>query len=334
MNIAIVNDSALAIEAIRRVLAADPRHRVLWTARDGREAVQQCATAAPDLVLMDMIMPNVDGVEATRQIMHAHPCPILVVTASVRENCGRVFEAMGAGAIDVVATPSLDDVAGRDALLEKIDLIGQLTGGASRAKLRQNHGPQALAPAVVLLGASAGGPAALAEILNALPRNFPASVIIVQHVDERFAGELAEWLNTRSVLPVRAAREGDRPVAGQVLLAAQAEHLVFGPGGILGYTPHPEATPYRPSVDRLFESALTGWTKPLVAALLTGMGRDGAKGLRALRDAGHLTIAQDEATSALYGMPKAAALLDAAREILPLPRIAPRIVDKIRSLLP
>jgi len=156
----------------------------------------------------------------------------------------------------------------------------------------------------------------------------------VQHVDERFAGELAEWLNTHSVLPVRAAREGDRPVAGRALLASRAEHLIFGAGGILGYTPHPEATPYRPSVDRLFESALTGWTKPLVAVLLTGMGRDGAKGLRDLRDAGHFTIAQDEATSALYGMPKAAAQLDAAREILPLPRIAPRIVDKIRTLLP
>jgi len=332
MNIAIVNDSALATEAIRRVIAVDPRHRVLWTARDGKEAVQQCAAAAPDLVLMDMIMPNVDGVEATRQIMRAHPCPILVVTASVQGNCGRVFEAMGAGAIDVVATPSLDDPTGRDALLAKIDTIGQLTSGSTLAQPPRSQASHAPAPAVVLLGASAGGPAALAEILGALPRDFSAGVIIVQHVDERFSGELAEWLHAHSALPVRAAREGDRPVAGQALLAARAEHLVFGADGILDYTPHPEATPYRPSVDRLFESALTGWTKPLVAALLTGMGRDGARGLRALREAGRFTIAQDEATSALYGMPKAAAQLGAASEILPLSRIAPRIVDKIRSL--
>lgn len=332
MNIAIVNDSAMAIEAIRRVLADDPRHRVLWTARDGGEAIAQCAAAAPDLILMDMIMPNVDGVEATRQIMQVHPCPILVVTASVQTNCGRVFEAMGAGAIDVVATPCLDDAAGRDALLAKIDLIGQLTSGSPVSR-PPRHDSGALAPTVVLLGASAGGPAALAKILGALPRDLPAGVIIVQHVDERFSSELAEWLNSQSALPVRAARKGDRPTAGQALLAARDEHLIFGAGGVLSYTPHPEATPYRPSVDRLFDSALADWTKPLVAVLLTGMGRDGARGLRNLRDAGHFTIAQDETTSALYGMPKAAAQLDAAREILPLNRIAPRIIDKIRSLV-
>ena len=144
----------------------------------------------------------------------------------------------------------------------------------------------------------------------------------------------------RIVVPIGAGSSMDivGRLLGQKLAETWGQTVIVdnraGAGGILGYTPHPEATPYRPSVDRLFESALTGWTKPLVAVLLTGMGRDGAKGLRALRDAGHFTIAQDEATSALYGMPKAAAQLDAAREILPLPRIAPRIVDKIRTLLP
>jgi two-component system response regulator WspF len=130
-------------------------------------------------------------------------------------------------------------------------------------------------------------------------------------------------------VPVRAAREDDIPTRGEALLAARSEHLIFRKGGALGYTPHPEDVHYRPSVDRLFESALTGWTKPLVGVLLTGMGRDGARGLKLLRNAGHFTIAQDEATSALYGMPKAAAECDAACEILPLNRIAPRLVEKV-----
>lgn len=332
MKIAIVNDSALAVEAIRRVVLSEKRHEVLWTAHDGREAVEHCAANKPDLILMDMIMPNVDGIEATRRIMRSHPCPILIVTASVRQNCGRVFEAMGEGALDVVATPSLDDESGRTALLAKIDLLEQFADVPKSPPPPRRREPGSLAPAAVLLGSSAGGPAALAEILRALPADLPAGVVIVQHIDERFAPELADWLNTHSALPVRAALEGDALGRGKVLLAARGDHLIFRRGGELGYTARPESAPYRPSVDRLFQSALIGWTKPLVGVLLTGMGRDGAKGLKGLRDAGHFTIAQDEATSALYGMPKAAAAIGAASEILPLHRIAPRIVEKIKAL--
>ncbi len=329
MKIAIVNDSVIAIEAIRRVVASTSRHDVVWTARDGREAVERCAQLPPDLILMDMIMPNVDGIEATRRIMRSHPCPILVVTASVHGNCGRVFEAMGAGALDVVATPSLDDEAGRSALLAKIDLLEQFTTPLESPGAAPRSGRRSRAPGAVLIGSSAGGPAALAEILGALPADFPAGIVIVQHVDERFAPELAAWLNTRSTLPVRGAAEGDAPAAGEVLLAVSSDHLIFRPDGRLGYTAHPEAAHYRPSVDRFFQSALIGWTKPLVGVLLTGMGRDGAKGLKELREAGHFTIAQDEATSALYGMPKAAAAIDAACEILPLNRIAARVAARI-----
>jgi two-component system response regulator WspF len=329
MNIAIVNDSVLAVEAIRRVVASEPRHRVLWTARDGREAVMRCKAEQPDLILMDMLMPNVDGIEATRQIMLAHPCPILVVTASVRGNSSAIFQAMGAGALDVVATPSLDDPADREALLQKIEQLERLAHDAIPTPVRAPREVGTPAPGVVLIGSSAGGPAALATLLGALSPDFPAGIVIVQHVDERFAEELAQWLHSRSAVPVRAAREDDIPTRGEALLAARSEHLIFRKGGALGYTPHPEDVHYRPSVDRLFESALTGWTKPLVGVLLTGMGRDGARGLKLLRNAGHFTIAQDEATSALYGMPKAAAECDAACEILPLNRIAPRLVEKV-----
>jgi two-component system response regulator WspF len=333
MNIAIVNDSLLAVEAIRRVVNSDPRHRVIWTARDGREAVAHCKIAPPQLILMDMFMPNVDGIEATRQIMRTHPCPILVVTASVRGNSSEIFQAMGEGALDVVATPSLDDEEGRLALLTKIDRLERLTADPVKPFTSFRDQSRTSASGAVLIGSSAGGPAALIEVLKAIPTDLAAGIVIVQHMDERFMPQLAEWLHTHSAIPVRAAEEGDEVRAGQALLAAHAGHLIFKPGGTVGYTPHPRSTSYRPSVDRLFETALTDWTKPMLGVLLTGMGRDGASGLGRLRESGHFTIAQDEATSALYGMPKAAAQIGAACEILPLNRIALRIVEKVSTFV-
>ena len=166
---------------------------------------------------------------------------------------------------------------------------------------------------------------ALTEVLGALPKNFPAAVIIVQHVDSQFAQGLADWLNEQSNLPVRVAREGERPVKGTVLVAGKNGSPVFLNGDTVGYTPNPVDYVYRPSVDVFFESVLKHWRGETVGVLLTGMGRDGAQGLKMLREAGHHTIAQDSASCMVYGMPKAAAALDAAVEILPLePNRPPR----------
>jgi two-component system response regulator WspF len=214
------------------------------------------------------------------------------------------------------------------ALLTKIDRLERLTTDVEKLPRTAVPKPAGYVSGAVLIGSSAGGPAALIALLEAIPSDLSAGIVIVQHMDERFMPQLAEWLNSHSAIPVRAAEEGDQIMAGRALLAARDDHLIFRGDGMLGYTPHPVASNYRPSVDRLFESALTGWTKPLLGVLLTGMGRDGANGLKKLREAGHFTIAQDEATSALYGMPKAAAQIGAACEILPLNRIADLIVEK------
>ncbi len=165
---------------------------------------------------------------------------------------------------------------------------------------------------LVVLGASAGGPAALASVLSSLPRDFNAAVVIVQHVDPQFSAGLASWLNHHSALPVRLAEEGDRPQIGEVLVAAREEHLVFTSSTRLGYTRVPVELSYRPSVDVFLKSVDHFWKGDVAAVLLTGMGRDGAEGLHVLRASGHHTIAQDRATSAVFGMPKAAADLKAA----------------------
>jgi two-component system, chemotaxis family, response regulator WspF len=184
---------------------------------------------------------------------------------------------------------------------------------------------------LVAIGSSAGGPAALATILAALPADFPAAIVIIQHLDPQMAAGMASWLAGQCTLPLTIAAAGDVPERGRVLLAASNDHLVLQPSGRLAYTPEPRETVHRPSVDVFFESVSSHWRDRAVGVLLTGMGRDGAQGLRTLRDAGHHTIAQDRDSSAVYGMPKAAAALDAAVDILPVTRIAPRLIRLVQQ---
>jgi chemotaxis response regulator CheB len=178
---------------------------------------------------------------------------------------------------------------------------------------------------LVAIGASAGGPAVLSQLLRGLPKTFPAAVVIIQHMDAEMAPGMADWLGQGSAMPVRLATEGDRPTAGLVLVAGTSDHLVLKSASRLGYTSDPRDYVYRPSVDAFFHSVGRMWHDAAVGVLLTGMGRDGAAGLKAMRDRGFHTIAQDAATSAVYGMPKAAARLDAAVDILPIERIAARL---------
>jgi chemotaxis response regulator CheB len=332
MRIAIVNDMAIAVEAVTRVVAQQPNHELAWVARDGAEAVKMCARDTPDLILMDLIMPGVGGGEAIRQIMAKSPCAILIVTATVQGNAGKVFEALGAGALDVVGTPVLgpDGLAGgAAALLAKIATIERLIRSEKAIKGQPPRREPAPIPTkadrLLVIGASAGGPAALATVLGGLPKDFRGAVVIVQHIDEEFSELMGTWLGEQSEMPVRMIADGDRPEPGTVLIAATNDHLIFIDAHTLGYTREPRAYSYRPSVDVFFESVVRHWEGDVVGVLLTGMGRDGAKGLKALREDGALTIAQDRATSAVYGMPKAAAEAGAAMEILPLEEIAPRL---------
>lgn len=340
MRIAIVNDMVMALEAVRRVVVGASGHQLAWVALNGEEAVSRCAADTPDLILMDLIMPKVDGVEATRRIMAASPCAIVVVTASVEDNSSKVFEAMGAGALDAVNTPVLEQPNAPDgagALLSKIETIRKLIGAAPAQKTvappfvaQASAEPQKL----VLIGASAGGPAALAKVLSQLPPDFAAPIVVVQHVDAQFARGLADWLSYQTELKVLLASQNAQPVPGTVLLAGTEHHLIFSSSGRLIYMNESVDDAYCPSIDILFKSANERWSGDIIAILLTGMGRDGAEGLRALRTNGHHTIAQDRDSSAVYGMPKAAADLDAASEILPLEKIGGRLAELVVSKVP
>ncbi|MFW6750459.1 chemotaxis response regulator protein-glutamate methylesterase [Pseudomonas glycinae] len=332
MKIAIVNDMPLAVEALRRALAFEPAHQVLWVANNGAEAVRLCAENTPDLILMDLIMPVMDGVEATRRIMAESPCAIVIVTVDRQQNVHRVFEAMGHGALDVVDTPAIGGGNPQEAaapLLRKILNIGWLIGEKTARSRPAPATPRSAASRqrLVAIGSSAGGPAALEVLLKGLPRHFSAAIVLVQHVDQVFAAGMAEWLASASGLDVRLAREGEPPQAGAVLLAGTNHHIRLLKNGTLAYTAEPVNEIYRPSIDVFFESVANYWNGDAVGVLLTGMGRDGAQGLKLMRQQGYLTIAQDQQSSAVYGMPKAAAAIDAAVEIRPLEKIAPRLLE-------
>ena len=333
MKIAIVNDSKAAAEVLRRIVTELSGFQLLWTAYSGEEALRLCETAQPDIILMDLIMPGIDGAETTRRIMQSRPCVILVVTATTVGNRDQVFEAMGHGALDAVNTPTLGangDMAGAEILLQKLRTVARLVAPAHHSATHRAASKAAVVAdtsnlTIVGIGASTGGPQALAQVLSQLPADFPAAVLVAQHVDEHFAPGLATWLQHHSAMPIKIAREGEALSRGGVWIAGSKDHLVYNEGGFLNYTPHPRATPYRPSVDALFASLAAPHRAMRVGVLLTGMGRDGAEGLLALRKCGALTIAQDAATSIVYGMPKAAVEMKAAAEVLPLDAIGPRI---------
>jgi len=337
MRIAIVNDLGLAREVLRRVVLSVPGYAVAWEAVDGEDAVAKAAADRPDAILMDLVMPRLDGAEATRRIMRQNPCPVLVVTSTVGGNFELVYRAMGAGALDAVETPTLGpggvprNAEPLVARLAKLDAALQGETGSGFVAVPAVKPPSVDIPRIVGIGVSTGGPDALGAVLAALPVGFPAAVVVVQHIAAEYAPGLADALTPRCRLPIRVVRPGDVPQPGIVHLAATDDHLELASDLRLRYTPTPRSAPYRPSVDVLFASLAARAPRPGVGVLLTGMGTDGADGLLKLRQVGWHTIAQDEATCVVYGMPKAAVERRAATEVLPLGLIGAAVVNQLRS---
>jgi two-component system response regulator WspF len=324
MKIGIVNDVAMAAEALRRVIASTSEHQVLWIARSGLEAVRMCADQRPDLVLMDLNMPELDGVEATRRIMEKSPCAILIVTGAPQDNVSQVFRALGAGALDVTTTPILAGGSGGDAaLLAKIKTIGKLVrASAVEAHVAAGTPDTSEVRHLLAIGASTGGPIAVATILRRWIAPPGTAIVVIQHIDENFAGHFSKWLGDQLAMPVRVVQDGDSLEAGCVQIARTNDHLTMNARHRLHYDAEPRDYAYRPSVDVFYRCVARHWDGDATGILLTGMGRDGAQGLLAMRQAGKLTIAQDQASCAVYGMPRAAAELDAAAQVLSLDAIS------------
>ncbi len=331
MRIAIVNDMKMAVEILRRVVASkSPQYEIAWVAYDGREAVEKCGQDTPDIILMDLLMPVMNGAEATREIMAKSPCGILLVTASVSANSAKVFEAMSYGALDAVNTPVLGTdgkLEGAAQFLQKLERLEILCKNSVSQTRPVKTASAAIAersadaPYLVTIGSSTGGPAALAKLLAKLPASFGAAIVIIQHIDREFAAGLAEWLGTFTKLKVNLAVDGQKPLPNNIYLAATNDHLTITAGMKFKYAEEPVELPYRPSVDVFFESVYRHWPRTGTAIVLTGIGRDGAQGLLALKNKGWKTMSQDKESCVVYGMPKTAAELGASAIILPPERI-------------
>ena len=346
LRVLVVEDSITIRRYIVRVLEANGME-VVGEAADGLSATQMCKALQPDMVTMDMILPGLSGLAATEQIMAFCPTPILIVSASV--NRGEVFqtyEALAAGAVDVFDKVRSGEITSEwetrfVAAVRMTARIKVITH--PRARLSQGRAfqpamdetangttsPSDMQADLIALGASTGGPAAIAEILRKLPAGFPIPILIVLHISELFAFAFAEWLNTLSPIPARYAQDGEllpRPGKPQIILAPAGRHMVVE-SGMLRLRDSPERNSCRPSIDVLFESIARH--EPLRASLLllTGMGKDGAQGLLAGRQAGLDTIAQDEASSVIFGMPAEAIRLGAVKRVLPLQEIAPNLME-------
>lgn len=332
----VVEDSQTVRRRLCEVLAADPAIEVVGEAEDGRAAIERCAALRPDVITLDMMLPVMTGLAATEYIMAHFPTPILIVSSSInRGELFRTYDALAAGALDVLEKPRGDE---RDGAWERrfvatVKLVARIKvirhPRARLETLRDRHTApatstveRAAARRLVALGASTGGPAALLEILRALPAPFPLPVLLVLHIGEPFGSAFADWLDSQTQHRVSCARDGE-PLANvreRVVMAPPDRHLCLA-GGRLRLNQEPERHSCRPSVDVLFESVARECGSSAAACLLTGMGRDGARGLQAVRAAGGLTIAQDEATSVVYGMPREAVLLDPRHRVLPLGEI-------------
>jgi two-component system chemotaxis response regulator CheB len=343
IRILVVEDSVTVRRHLCEVLARDPGVEVVGEGGDGKQAIELCLALRPDVVTMDMMLPVMSGLGATEYIMAHCPTPILIVSSSTnRGELFKTYEALAAGAVDVLEKPHGDDGDGDwerrfIAAVKLVSRVRAITHPRARLGAFGRTPAPVAAPlaktihepgSIIAIGASTGGPAAIVDILRQLPPPVPIPLLLVLHIAEPFASSFAEWLDGQTGHRVSYARDGDviSRRAGEVLMAPPDFHLTVR-GGRAHLSRGPERHSCRPSVDVLFESIAAEYRSGAIACLLTGMGRDGAAGLLLIRQAGGFTIAQDEATSVVYGMPREAVLLGAADSVLPLGEIGPALTS-------
>jgi two-component system chemotaxis response regulator CheB len=340
VRVLVVEDSVTVRRRLCSVITAEPTFELVGEASDGQQAIDMCKALRPDVIAMDMVMPTMSGLAATEYIMAHFPTPIVIVSASV--NRGELFdtyEALAAGAVDVIEKPRGDEAPGRweQSFLSTLRLVSRIRVITHpRARLARatetRKTPVATRTAayrVIAIGASTGGPGAVVQVLRALPAPLSCPILLVVHLGAPFAGPFAEWLDQQSSHRVRVAVDGE-PLLPGVTMAAPDRHLALS-GGCVRVVNEPPRHSCRPSVDLLFESVARDLGPAAIGCLLTGMGRDGAAGLLSIRNAGGHTIAQDEATSVVFGMPREAILLDAATRVLPVDAIGPAIATLVEG---
>jgi two-component system chemotaxis response regulator CheB len=331
-----VDDSLIALTILSRMLSTSPDIKVVGKARSGREALELIPRLQPAVICTDLHMPDIDGLELTKEIMGRFPRPILVVSAAVHpEDAHNVFRLLEAGAVDILPKPrgglAADEQRVAQELIRKIKIISGVVALTRRRKIvpeaeQLQDGrlspPTPLRPRIVAIGASTGGPPALHTIFAQLPADFPAPILCVQHISDGFLGGLVEWLAIHCAMPVKIAQCGEQPIAGTIYFPQEGTHLEVDKGGKLVCSQKAPIDGHRPSVSVTFKSVAEYCGDEAIGVLLTGMGSDGAQGMQEIFEAGGITIAQNEETSVVFGMPKQAIARGAVKYVLPVHKIA------------
>jgi two-component system chemotaxis response regulator CheB len=339
IRVLVVDDSAFVRQALTRMLRDTPDLEVVDTAADGQEAVAKTAALRPDVVTLDIQMPRMDGLEALERIMRATPVPVLLLSSQTREGAEVTLRGLELGALDFVDKTS---VQGNMNLLtlagELREKIRALAGASLRRVAGREPAPRLAPPTegrraeVVAIATSTGGPPALQAIIPRLPQGLDSAILVVQHMPAGFTRSLAERLAVRSALPVREAQDGEPVRPGNVLIAPAGRHMKLRKRGgavRVWLDDEPRAALHRPSADVLMASVARVYGPRALGIVLTGMGSDGAEGLRAMRAAGGRTLVESEETSIIYGMPKAALEAGAAERSVPLDRVADEILAAV-----
>jgi two-component system chemotaxis response regulator CheB len=342
IRVLLVDDSPIAITILKRILSKSPEIEVVGTAGNGLEGLKLIPQVKPDVICTDLHMPVMDGLEFTREVMARHPMPILLISVSGRVDSPNAFKVIEAGAVDMILKPK----AGSDPEYEKLaaELIMKVRILSAvhvfrRTNLKAESGTGKTKAAedlsiklpdttvrIIAIGASTGGPQALQTILSNLPFDFPLPIFCVQHICKDFSEGLVDWLSSKCHMKVEIAKAGIVPRAGTIYFPQEDTHLIIDDAGRVLLSTDPPCDGHRPSITITMNSISRYYGKSAIGVILTGMGRDGADGLLAIKNAGGITIAQDEASSIVFGMPKQAIELGAARYITPLDEIGPMIL--------
>jgi len=346
IKVLIVEDSRVAQEFLAHVLGTDPAIQVVGLVSDGEEALQAVKEKRPDVVTMDIHMPRMDGFQATRLIMENVPTPIIIVSASSgAKEVTSTFQAMEAGALAVVLLPpgfghpehkaAVQELLRMVKMMSEIKMVRRFARPVKAALPVMPHGltlPADKVIQLVAIGTSTGGPPVLNKILSLLTAQLPVPLLIVQHITTGFTEGFVDWLGTSSKFPLHIAQHGVKPLAGHGYVAPDGFHLGIASGPRIVLSNHAPENGLRPAVAYLFRTAAQVLGPCAVGVLLTGMGRDGARELKEMKDRGAITIAQDEASSIVYGMPGEAAKLGAATYILPPEGIAAMLASLVRKV--
>jgi two-component system chemotaxis response regulator CheB len=341
----VVEDSLVVRQLLVHIISSDPRLVVAAAVSSAEEALQEIGRVQPDVVSMDIRLPGMDGLEATRRIMSEHPTPIVVIADSIEDSSLKIsMNALRAGALTVVEKPVGLTSAGYAAIastictqlyiMSQVPVVRQRSFApwreASTVPKREPDQGSAR-PSIMGIAASTGGPPALAKVLGALPRDFPLPILLVQHMGAPFMEGFAAWLNGLMSLDVRLAQDQEIPAPGRVYVAPGDRHLLLSSAGTLKVSAEPSLGNQRPSATLMFQSMARTVGPRGLGVILTGMGEDGAHGLVEMRQAGGYGVAEDESTAVVYGMPAAAARMGGVNVSLPLDLIAPRILRLARG---